>query len=50
MTALPLTRRPRFQIAGQLNCKVCGATLESWLESTHVPTFELVKRPDRKPA
>ena len=30
--------------------KVCGATLESWLESTHVATFELVKRPDGKPS
>ena len=29
-------------------CKVCGATLESWLESTHVAAFELVNRPDRK--
>ena len=35
---------------GHASCKVCGATLESWLESTHVATFELVKRPDRKPA
>jgi hypothetical protein len=35
---------------GHASCKVCGATLESWLESTHVPTFELVKRPHRKPA
>ena len=34
---------------GHASCKVCGATLESWLESTHVATFELVKRPDRKP-
>src|SRR5258707_15181143 len=33
---------------GHASCKVCGATLESWLESTHVPAFELVKRPDRK--
>jgi len=34
---------------GHASCKVCGATLESWLESTHVATFELVKRPDGKP-
>ena len=34
---------------GHASCKVCGATLESWLESTHVATFELIKRPDRKP-
>jgi hypothetical protein len=31
---------------GHASCKVCGATLESWLESTHVATFELVKHPD----
>jgi hypothetical protein len=35
---------------GHVSCEVCGAVLESWLESTHVATFELVKRPDRKPA
>src|SRR4051794_12863564 len=29
---------------GHASCKVCGATLESWLESTHVATFELVNR------
>jgi hypothetical protein len=34
---------------GHVSCEVCGAVLESWLESTHVATFELVKRPDRKP-
>ncbi len=34
---------------GHPSCKVCGATLESWLESTHVATFELFKRPDGKP-
>ena len=34
---------------GHASCKVCGATLESWLESTHVATFELVKRPDESP-
>jgi hypothetical protein len=33
---------------GHASCKACGATLESWLESTHVATFELVNRPDRK--
>jgi len=32
--------------AGHASCKVCGATLESWLGTTHVPAFELVKRPD----
>jgi hypothetical protein len=31
---------------GHASCKVCGATLESWIESTHVAIFELVKRPD----
>ena len=35
---------------GHVSCEVCGAVLESWLESTHVATFELVKRPDGKPA
>jgi hypothetical protein len=34
---------------GHVSCEVCGAVLESWLESTHFATFELVKRPDRKP-
>jgi hypothetical protein len=29
---------------GHASIKVCGATLESWLESTHVATFELVNR------
>src|SRR5436309_2893294 len=33
---------------GHASCKVCGAGLESWLESTHVPEFELVKGPKRK--
>jgi hypothetical protein len=33
---------------GHVSCEVCGAVLESWLESTHFATFELVKRPDRK--
>jgi hypothetical protein len=31
---------------GHVSCEVCGAVLESWSESTHVATFELVKRPD----
>jgi hypothetical protein len=31
------------------SCKVCGAILESWLDNTHVSTFELIKRPDGKP-
>src|ERR1700694_1546966 len=35
---------------GHVSCEVCGAVLESWMESTHVATFELVKRPDGKPA
>ena len=35
---------------GHVSCEVCGAVLESWVESTHVATFELVKRQDRKPA
>ena len=30
---------------GHASCKVCGATLESWVGTGHVPTFELVKRP-----
>jgi hypothetical protein len=34
---------------GHASCKVCGTTLESWLGTTRVPTFELVKRPDGKP-
>jgi hypothetical protein len=36
--------------SGHVSCEVCGAVLESWVESTHVATFELVKRPDGKPA
>jgi hypothetical protein len=32
-----------------VSCEVCGALLESCLESTHFATLELVKRPDRKP-
>src|SRR5258705_13201590 len=35
---------------GDAVCAVCGAALESWRKSTHVPSFELIKRPDRKPA
>ena len=34
---------------GHVSCEICGAVLDSWLESTHFATFELVKRPDRKP-
>ena len=34
---------------GHVSCEVCGAVLKSRLESTHFATFELVKRPDRKP-
>ncbi|MGY4259325.1 murein endopeptidase [Bradyrhizobium sp. USDA 4516] len=33
---------------GDAICTVCGAALESWLEATHVPTYELIERPDRK--
>jgi hypothetical protein len=33
---------------GRASCEVCGAILESWLESTHVATFELIKRPDEE--
>ena len=36
--------------SGHVSCEVCGAVLESWAEDTHVATFELVKRPDGKPA
>jgi hypothetical protein len=34
---------------GDAVCTVCGAALESWWKSTHIPEFELVKRPDRRP-
>src|SRR5882757_1743427 len=34
---------------GDAVCTVCGAALESWWKSTHIPSFELVKRPDGKP-
>ena len=34
---------------GDAICAVCGAALESWSESTHVPKYELIERPDRKP-
>jgi len=34
---------------GDAVCTVCGAALESWRESTHVPTYELIERPERKP-
>src|ERR1700674_3800589 len=30
---------------GDAVCTVCGAALESWEESTHVPTYELIERP-----
>jgi len=30
---------------GRASCEVCGATLESWSEATHVPSFHSVKRP-----
>jgi hypothetical protein len=35
--------------AGDAICAVCGAALESWSESTHVPIYEPIERPDRKP-
>jgi hypothetical protein len=34
---------------GDAICTVCGAALESWLESTHVPRYELIERPVREP-
>ena len=33
---------------GDAICAVCGAALESWSESTHVPIYELIERPGRK--
>ena len=33
---------------GRASCEVCGVILESWLESTRVATFELIKRPDEE--
>ena len=30
-------------------CTVCGAALEAWWDSIHVPSFELIKHPDKKP-
>ena len=32
---------------GDAVCTVCGAALESWLESTHVPKYELIERPGK---
>lgn len=34
---------------GAAFCKICGATLEAWPESGHVPSFELLKRPNEQP-
>jgi hypothetical protein len=34
---------------GDAVCAVCGAALGSWRESTHVPSYELIERPERKP-
>src|SRR5205823_1227648 len=34
---------------GDAVCTVCGAALETWRESNHVPTYELIERPERKP-
>ena len=28
---------------GDAVCTVCGAALESWRESTHIPTYELIE-------
>ena len=33
---------------GNASCEVCACILELW-DSTHVPSFELIKRPDREP-
>ena len=33
---------------GDAVCTVCGAALESWSESTHVPIYELIERPDKQ--
>ena len=33
---------------GDEACEVCGAMLESW-DSTHVPSFELIRPPGRAP-
>ena len=33
---------------GDAVCTVCGAALESWSESTHVPIYELIERPDKR--
>jgi hypothetical protein len=30
---------------GDAVCTVCGAALESWVESNHVPLYELIERP-----
>jgi hypothetical protein len=30
---------------GDAVCEVCGAALESWWNSTHVPSYELIERP-----
>ena len=34
---------------GDAVCTVCGTALESWRESTHIPTYELIERQERKP-
>ena len=34
---------------GDAICPVCGAALELWSESTHVPIYELIEHPGRKP-
>jgi len=34
---------------GDAVCTVCGAAQESWRESTHVPTYDLIERPKRGP-
>jgi hypothetical protein len=32
---------------GDAVCTVCGAAFESWLESTHVPKYELIEHHDQ---
>jgi hypothetical protein len=48
-TLLSLPSVPHTGNAVCTVCTVCRAALESWWKSTHVPSFELVKRPEGKP-
>ena len=41
-------KRIWYRIGVTRVCAICGAALKSWRESTHVPTYELVERPERK--